>query len=119
LLLTTHYIEEAERLCDRVIILRTGNIVADGSPPELLAKATGTSTILIACDGDIDLRPLAQVGAVPLGKDGPYLRFSVADPVQAVGALAEVLKSGPGIVTDVRIKRPSLEDIYVDLLGAR
>lgn len=117
LLLTTHYIEEVERLCDRVIIVRAGNIIADGSPSQLVAKSGGMSTILISYEGSVDLQPLVRAGAVPLGKEGAHERFSVPDPVHAVAALAEVLRSATGIVTDVRIKRPSLEDMYVDLLA--
>jgi ABC-2 type transport system ATP-binding protein len=60
LLLTTHYIEEVERLCDRVIILCAGSIVADASPAELVAEAGGRSTILIAFDGDVDLAPAGR-----------------------------------------------------------
>lgn len=117
LLLTTHYIEEVERLCDRVIILRAGRIVADGSPAELVARASGMSTIVVDVEGDVDLQPLLRAGAAPLGKEGSHLRFSVKDPVRAVAALTDVLKGQSGIINDIRIKRPSLEDVYVDLLS--
>jgi ABC-2 type transport system ATP-binding protein len=117
LIVTTHYIEEVEQLCDRVIILRAGRIVADAAPSELVAKAGGMSTILINVEGSVDLQPLVAVGAIPQGKEGSHQRFAVKDAVRAVVVLGEILKSQTGIVTDIRIKRPSLEDMYVDLLA--
>ena len=58
IILTTHYIEEAEQLCDRVIVLCEGVVVADGSPFELLQRSGGTSTLWIACSGPFDPAPL-------------------------------------------------------------
>jgi ABC-2 type transport system ATP-binding protein len=116
-LLTTHYIEEVEQLCDRVIILRAGNVVADASPGALVAKAGGMSTILIGLEGSVDMQPLLAAGAVPRGREGSYLRFAVKDPVPAIAALGDILKGGTGVITDIRIRRPSLEDMYVDLLA--
>src|SRR5439155_4923354 len=51
IILTTHYIEEAEQLCDRVIVMRAGEVVADGTPFELLQRSDGVSTLWIAVSG--------------------------------------------------------------------
>jgi len=116
-LLTTHYIEEAEALCDRVIMLRSGEIVADGSPFELVVKAGGTSTIWFTVQGDFDPAPLLQTGATPRGREGDYLRFSTPDPTAAILALGEALRSRRATLTDLRMRRPTLEDVYLDLMG--
>jgi ABC-2 type transport system ATP-binding protein len=116
-LFSTHYIEEAESLCDRVIILRAGEVVADGSPFELLARASGSSTLWIAAEGEFDPRPLLGAGASELGREGEYHRFATPDPRAAILALAELLRDGRVNLLDLRMKRPNLEDVYVELTG--
>ncbi|RME01954.1 MAG: ABC transporter ATP-binding protein, partial [Calditrichaeota bacterium] len=68
ILLTTHYIEEAEKLCDRVIMIKKGEIVADGTPFELVSQAQGMSTVWIAVEGELDFSPLVRAGAEPQGR---------------------------------------------------
>jgi len=116
-LLTTHYIEEAEQLCDRVVVLREGGIVADGSPFELLQRAGGSSTLWIACSGPFDPAPLIAAGAAPQGVDGAHHRFVTRDPAAAVVALGDMLRGQGLTLTDLRMKRPTLEDVYLELVG--
>ncbi len=59
-LLSTHYIDEAEALCDRVIILGAGTIVAQGTPFDLVAEARGTSILWVAVEGELDPEPLLR-----------------------------------------------------------
>lgn len=116
-LFSTHYIEEAESLCDRVIIMRAGEIVADGSPFELLSQASGTSTLWIAVEGELDADMLLRAGASPRGREGEYHCFATPDPRAAILALAESLRDGRMNLLDLRMKRPNLEDVYVALTG--
>ncbi|HYY94280.1 MAG TPA: ABC transporter ATP-binding protein [Pyrinomonadaceae bacterium] len=116
-LFSTHYIEEAEGLCDRVIILRAGEMVADGSPFDLLARASGTSTLWISVEGELDPRPLLAAGASDRGREGEYHRFATPDPRAAILALAELLRDSRVNLLDLRMKRPNLEDVYVELTG--
>ncbi len=116
-LLTTHYIEEAESLCHRVVVLRAGRIVADGTPYELLRRASGVSTLWIAADGPFDPEPLLAAGCVLVERGKDHLRFTTHDPTAAVLALGEVLRM-PGVkLTDLRMRRPTLEDVYLELVG--
>lgn len=117
-LLTTHYIEEAEKLCDRVLMLRAGEIVADGTPFELVGQSAGTSTIWLDVDGPFNPAPLLAAGATDQGTEGTYYRFSTIDPTSAILALAEILKAQNVNLTDLRLKRPTLEDVYLELVGA-
>jgi ABC-2 type transport system ATP-binding protein len=116
-ILTTHYIEEAELLCDRVLMIRAGEIVADGSPFELIGRAAGASTIWIAVDGELDPAPLLNTGAKLTGREGAHYRFITANPTAAVLTLGEILKAQNLTLTDLRMKRPTLEDVYLELVG--
>jgi ABC-2 type transport system ATP-binding protein len=116
-ILTTHYIEEAELLCDRVIMIRAGEIVADGTPFELIGRAAGASTIWIAVDGALDPAPLLNTGAKAQGREGAHHRFTTTNPTAAILALGEMLKAQNLTLTDLRMKRPTLEDVYLELVG--
>ncbi len=116
-LLTTHYIEEAEKLCDRVIMLNHGEVVADGTPFELMRRASGISTLWIAVQGEMDAAPLLRAGAEPFGKEGDYYRFHTHDPAETIIALGEMLREQQLTLLDLRLKRPTLEDVYLELVG--
>jgi ABC-2 type transport system ATP-binding protein len=115
-LLTTHSTDEAESLCDRVILLHAGEVVADGTPFELVAKARGASTLWVAVEGEFDPSAFEAAGAVAQGRDGEYHRFSTHDPVAAIAALSEWLRGRGATLVDLRMKRPNLEDVYLDLM---
>ncbi|MEO8276287.1 MAG: ABC transporter ATP-binding protein [Thermoanaerobaculia bacterium] len=115
--LTTHYIEEAEKLCKRVILLRRGTIVADGSPFDLIGHSAGLSTMWIEVDGPFDPARLLGAGAVDQGREGRHLRFTVSDPGAIVVALGDTLRAGGGKLIDLRLRRPTLEDVYLEFMG--
>jgi ABC-2 type transport system ATP-binding protein len=117
-LLTTHYIEEAEHLCDRVIMIRNGEIVADGTPFDLVGQSSESSTIWIHADGPMDPAPLLAAGVEPLGHQGDHYKFSTTDPTATVLALGDMLRSQGLRLVDLRLKRPSLEDVYLELMGS-
>ncbi len=118
-LLTTHYIEEAEILCDRVVVMREGKVVADGSPFELLQRAQGGSTVWIRVDKELDPVGLFRAGAQPTGREDDYYRFTTEDPAAFVVALGRTLQEGNLTLLDLRMKRPTLEDVYLELVGTR
>jgi ABC-2 type transport system ATP-binding protein len=115
-LISSHYLDEIETLADRVVILSQGSIVADGTPLELLARAAGTSTLWLGVGGHVD--PLRLVpGAAFEGHDGVLLRYRTADPTAAIVGLADSLRASGARLEDLRLKRPSLEDVYLQLVG--
>jgi ABC-2 type transport system ATP-binding protein len=116
-LLSTHYIDEAETLCDRVVILSTGTIVAQGTPFDLVAAARGTSILWVAVEGELDPGPLLRAGAVPKGRKNDYLCFETSNPAAVIQALGEALQHQRLTLGDLRMKRPNLEDVYLDLVG--
>lgn len=116
-LLATHHVEEAEKLCDRVILLRSGEVVADGSPFELVSRAGGSSTLWLSVEGDLDLGELLRAGAEERGHEGGYLRLSTPDPTATILALGKALESRGAKLLDIRMRRPGLEQVYLELFG--
>ena len=116
ILISSHYLDEIEALADRVVIVRSGEIVADGTPLDLLAQAEGASTLWIEIDRDVDPAQLVS-GAVFQGKDGALLRYRTKDPTAAIVGLGASLKSSNATLVDLRLKRPTLEDLYIQLIG--
>ncbi|MEO7793363.1 MAG: hypothetical protein ABIV06_01205, partial [Thermoanaerobaculia bacterium] len=97
-----------------------GEIVADGSPFELVGHAAGRSTLWVEVEGPFDPAPLLAAGAVDQGSegsDGRHRRFGIADPGATIVALGDMLRAQGGRLVDLRLKRPTLEDVYLDLMG--
>ena len=92
-------------------------MVADGSPFELIGRAAGLSTLWIEVEGPFDAGPLEAAGAVAQGREGRHLRYSVADPGAVVVALGDLLRAGGGKLVDLRMRRPTLEDVYLEWMG--
>ena len=116
-LISSHYLDEIEALADRVLILSAGQIVADGTPLELLSRAAGTSTLWLAVQGDVDAERLMPEAAYE-GLDGSLFRYRTANPTAAIVGLAESLRASGAQLHDLRLKRPSLEDVYLELIGS-
>jgi ABC-2 type transport system ATP-binding protein len=122
ILLTTHYIEEAEKLCDRVAIIDEGRIVALGSPRELQDKNLGQSSIEIRCSRRLD-RPEfpAWPNAIKsvLDEDGRTLTVTSTHPARTLVELIKWIDQQGIELEDVHLRRPSLEDVFLDLTGKK
>ena len=120
--LTTHYIEEAERLCDRVAIMDEGRIVAMGSPRELQQKSREQSRIQIVTTQPLDKSQLpAWPDAVQTTLDGDARNLTVYS-TRPARTLFEIMRwlDQQGIpLEDVHLKRPTLEDVFVELTGKK
>jgi ABC-2 type transport system ATP-binding protein len=120
ILLTTHYLEEADELADRLAIVSQGRVVVDGTSPELKARLSGDAVQVELVDGRVDdaRRVLEQVGARPENVlDNRVLVARVDDGGRAVpGILAALDGAGIGVAT-VSISRPSLDDVYLHFTG--
>jgi len=112
-LLTTHYIEEAERLCDRVAILDHGEVVTVESPEDLMDR--GTDTIYVTLEADLDAPPALDGYAIDAWIDAGRLVVQVDDGGAVAPRLLRDLSDGGHEVVDLEIARTSLEDIFVDL----
>jgi ABC-2 type transport system ATP-binding protein len=117
ILLSSHYLDEIEALADRVVILAGGKIVADGTPLQLLAQAAGSSMLWLEVAGAVDPSQLVPEATFE-GRDGAMWRYRTADPTAAIVGLADALRQSGARLADLRLKRPSLEDVYLQLVGA-
>jgi ABC-2 type transport system ATP-binding protein len=119
-LLTTHYIEEADRLCDRVAIIDEGTIVAIGTPGEIRARTLGASVIEIRCERPLpgrDAPPAMNDAKLAISGDGRLVTASSAHPARTLVDLVKWIDQQGIELDDVQIKRPSLEDVFLELTG--
>ncbi|HZU35474.1 MAG TPA: ABC transporter ATP-binding protein [Gemmataceae bacterium] len=122
-LLTTHYMDEAERLCDRVAIVDHGQVIALGSPAELIASLGGENIIEFAVNdqnGHADLEPtaLASLPSVrAVRAESGRLSLSVTQPHVALPALLERLQQEGRELAHLTTRHASLEDVFVTLTG--
>ncbi len=107
---TTHYMEEAQRLCDRVAIMDHGKILALDTVDSLIAQHGGKSAVTAELE-----RPPDDPGVLPEPLDGSALRFDTAEPLEDVGRLAT---AGVKFLT-LKIDRPDLETVFLALTGRR
>ena len=120
ILLTTHYLEEADQLADRLAIVSRGKIVVEGTPAELKANLRGDAVHIELADGKLEEAKLVlgSTGAEPdtvLGERTLVAR--VSDGGAALpGILAALDAAGIGVAT-VAVSRPSLDDVYLHFTG--
>ncbi|MFL5906113.1 MAG: ABC transporter ATP-binding protein [Solirubrobacterales bacterium] len=116
LLLTTHYMEEAERLCDRLVIMDEGRIVADGRPPDLVRSHVGREVLELRLDEDCDAERL--VGSLDGRIQGHDLSertlMLYADDAEAV---LEGLDHDAFPTESALVRRATLEDVFLRLTG--
>jgi ABC-2 type transport system ATP-binding protein len=119
-LMTTHYIEEAERLCDRVAIIDRGQVIALGTPRELVLQSGKGTRIEVSLAKPVSIDRLKQLDAVAdcTEADGRYcLHAQPAAP--AVAALVRFLEADGNALLDLHIAQPTLEDVFVEMTGRR
>jgi ABC-2 type transport system ATP-binding protein len=118
ILLTTHYIEEAEKLCDRVAIIDEGLIVAMGTPREIQERTLANSTIEIECAQPLpDVPAWPDAAKVTLDERRTRIAVTSARPARVIVAMVKWLDETGVELTDIRIRRPSLEDAFIELTG--
>jgi ABC-2 type transport system ATP-binding protein len=119
ILLTTHYLDEAERLCDRVAIMHSGEIVALDTP-ERLRAGLGRELVELRVDGDATAA-LASLRAHGIAREGAFtVGSTVTVPLnghsssEAIAAIHDL-----GLAGAVSARRPTLDDVYLRLTGGR
>ncbi|HEV7578402.1 MAG TPA: ABC transporter ATP-binding protein [Caldimonas sp.] len=118
LLYTTHYMEEAERLCDRVVIMDHGRVVASDTLAGLHKRLPAVETIELEVDGVVDLDALGRLpGIAGPTQDGAHLHAGVADLGRAAPALLTWLAEHGHAVHRISSGRADLEDVFLSLTG--
>ena len=121
ILLTTHYIEEADKLCDRVAIIDEGRIVAIGTPDEIRARTLGHARVEVRCEQP--LPPGAEMPRWPdaeppqVSVDRRTVTVSTPKPARTLVELVRWIDQHGVELADVQLKRPSLEDVFIELTG--
>jgi ABC-2 type transport system ATP-binding protein len=120
ILLTTHYLEEADRLADRVAIVSRGQVVVEGEPEELKHGLQGDAVTVELEDGEVERA--AEVvagfeGARETLVEGRHVRARVPNGARAVPALLSMLEYAGIDVASVTTARPSLDDVYLHYTG--
>lgn len=120
ILLTTHYIEEAERLCDRVAIVDHGRVMAMGSPRELKHRSAGTTRIEVHLGRPVLDGALGRLDGVADCREleGAYILHSTK-PTQTIVALVKHLEAKNVELQGLEMFSPSLEDVFLELTGRR
>ena len=119
-LVTTHYIEEAELLCDRIAIVDHGKIIASGTPRELVSRAQARPRVVVHTGKPLELdrvRKLAAVQGVEM--NGASCQISTSKATDTVIDLVKFLEAERNELLDLSIQKPSLEDVFIELTGRR
>jgi ABC-2 type transport system ATP-binding protein len=117
--LTTHYLDEADALCDRIMVIDEGRIVAEGSPDQLKRRISG-DVVTLAVDGKADVaerlltaRPEVRESTVT----DHTLRLTVERGEEALPGLLRALDAGGIGLTTIQLSRPTLDDVFLTLTG--
>jgi ABC-2 type transport system ATP-binding protein len=120
LLLTTHYLEEADELADRIVVIDHGRVIAAGSASELKAQ-TGGARLEVTLS---EPRPAAaealdpfRTGPVEVSSDGRRLRAPVRSAAGLASTVVRALDAAGATVDDVQVRQPSLDDVFFALTG--
>jgi len=128
--MTTHYLEEADALCDRVLVIDHGEIVAEGAPEALKRRVSGDAVELAFADGASAQEAAGVAAAFASGDgaaagsdgagvalDGATVRLTVPSAVEALPRLFRALDDTTLLPTGVEVHRPTLDDVFLQLTG--
>ena len=119
ILLTTHYLEEADQLADHLVIVDHGKLVAEGNPDQLKSGLRGDAVVVeLGPDADV-ARAKAAVGGIAgeVTVEGRTVRAGVDHGATAVPAVLAALESAGAPVAAITVARPSLDDVYLRHTG--
>ncbi len=122
IVMTTHYIEEAEKLCDRVAIVDSGRIIAIGTPKQLQDQSASQSRIEAEVDRSLSGMALPDwpcAGKITLTDDGKHLEVQSSQPARTLVEMVKWIDAqGFGLV-DISLRKPTLEDVFIELTGKK
>ena len=119
-LLTTQYLDEADRLADRIAVIDQGLVIAEGTSEELKAKVGGERLEIHLCDGGLGAE--AVVALTPIASDRPFLedgtvRVPVAERRGTIAAAVRRLDDAGIAIDDISVNTPTLDDVFLNLTG--
>jgi ABC-2 type transport system ATP-binding protein len=117
--LTTHYLEEADALCDRVLVIDYGRIVAEGTPEDLKRRISG-DVVTLSVSGDPGIARdvlTGEAGVRDISLDGRALRLAVEQGEEALPGLLRALDRAGIAMESIHLARPSLDDVFLTVTG--
>ncbi len=120
IVMTTHYMEEADQLCDRLGIVDRGKLLALDSPEALKERAPGGTLILLTLDGDASSAAAAAARVAGIERaeaEGPTLRAYSTRGGEVIPALIRAAEAVHRAVKDISLREPSLETLFISLTG--
>jgi len=118
ILITTHDMQEAQTICDRILIMNRGKIIADESPDTLREQFKSTSTIIFKIVGDFSAEQenfLLDKFSITKEKNGYYI-FSSYNTLKDISELYKVSKERNIKISDLKVKETSLEEVFIHLI---
>jgi ABC-2 type transport system ATP-binding protein len=117
-LLCTHYLEEAQQLCDRIGILHEGQLIATGTPAALIAASQALPTVHFEAEHPLEATAVASLPGVRRQKAiASGWKLFTDDPGRTVSGLVHLLESRGNNILDLSVTRPTLEDVFLELTG--
>ncbi|HEU5081052.1 MAG TPA: ABC transporter ATP-binding protein [Opitutaceae bacterium] len=117
-ILSTHYLEEAEQLCDRVAILDRGRIVATDTVDGLFRRTHAPTRIFLQLAPKVDAAQLlALAGVSAAAEESEGMALQTRDVVATLGAIVKLARASGTELRDLRVMRPTLEDVFLELTG--
>jgi ABC-2 type transport system ATP-binding protein len=118
-LLTTHDIDEAESLCDRIAVIDKGRIAAIGATREIVARSSAEPIVSVTTTRPLDPAALAALdGCHESICDGARAQFRTGDPNRSIAALVALLDAQGIRIVDLSVHTASLEDVFLELTGS-
>jgi ABC-2 type transport system ATP-binding protein len=122
ILITTHYIEEAERLCDRVAIIDAGKIIEQGPPREIQKRVLGNTVVEITTNAPLPVDQLPEKirnEKYTVRSDGHIFAMQSETPAALIVELVKFVETHQLTLEDIIMKRPTLEDVFIELTGKK
>jgi ABC-2 type transport system ATP-binding protein len=118
-LLTTHHIDEAQQLCDRIAIIDHGKIIASGRPDELVAQAKSPPHVSVTTTRPVAEEKLRGLpGVTGIKVEGPTATIHTTAPTRTIIELVHLIEADAGNdLLDLHTRKPSLEDVFIELTG--
>jgi ABC-2 type transport system ATP-binding protein len=117
--LSTHYLDEADALCDRVLVIDNGKVVAEGRPDELKQRVSG-DVITLSVNSDPDVARAMICGRLDIREitlNGRVLRLTVRHGERTLPELVRILDDAGVALNSVQLVRPTLDDVFLALTG--